>query len=247
MMVELISDDGVQQDGFEASWWIPGGEGGGGGDDSSGASVSCTGSCECPGAWAAYSGTITDGDGDYPESAACQWTIQASAGTEVSLQFTVFDTELDYDFVNVWECDSPACNIKAQLTRLDGEGDTTTTYTSTTGYMMVELTSDDDVQQDGFEASWWIPGRRRWSSRISSASVSTLKKAEAARADREKQRAMDAFTKLMNRKESPEKRTPRRKLLSADEEAAHLVPHGTLARAHNQGSVWHALPHACKN
>ena len=109
--------------------------------------MTCAGSCECPGTSGEYSGTITDGPDTYPSDAACQWTIQAAPNTQVSLQFTLFDTEGGYDYVHVYECDSAACDTKINLVTLDGDGDTGTTYTSSTGYMMVELTSDGGVEQ----------------------------------------------------------------------------------------------------
>jgi len=111
MMVELTSDESVREYGFEASW-----------SASSGASVSCTGQCECPGTSSANSGTITDGDGDYPNSVECKWTIEAPAGSQVSLQFTSFYTEEGCDYVNVYECASASCDTKSQLARLDGHG-----------------------------------------------------------------------------------------------------------------------------
>ena len=185
--------------------------------------MTCAGSCECPGTSGEYSGTITDGPGNYPSYAACQWTIQADRpNMEVSLQFTFFDTEGGYDYVYVYECDSPSCDTKIELVKLDGAGDTGMTYTSSTGYMMVELTSDDGVEQGGFEASWSIPGGRRRSR------SDALREAETARLIREKERATQAFAKLMTQRDKPAGRKPRRKILSEDEQAAHLAPHGGL-------------------
>jgi hypothetical protein len=55
------------------------------------------------------SGVISDGDGDYSAHAACRWIIAPPAADGVSLVFTRFDTEQDYDTVEVEACADPAC------------------------------------------------------------------------------------------------------------------------------------------
>ena len=109
--------------------------------------------CACPETSGGSSGTITDGPGNYPPNAECRWTI-AAPNTQVSLQFDSFSTESGFDYVNVYECNDAACDTNTELARLDGYGHTWTTYTSSTGYMMVELTSDGGTEESGFEASW---------------------------------------------------------------------------------------------
>jgi hypothetical protein len=84
------------------------------------ASVTCSGSCECSPGYGITSGTITDGSGDYPNSAYCQWTI--SSQSEITLSFSEFNTESNYDYVYVNECEDANCNRYNELDRLDGSG-----------------------------------------------------------------------------------------------------------------------------
>ncbi len=62
------------------------------------------------------------------------------------------------DFVIVYQCTDSLCNSTILLAQLSGGmSDVKQTYTSTTGYMLVRLTTNltsNNVSYDGFNASW---------------------------------------------------------------------------------------------
>ena len=103
-------------------------------------SVTCSGPCECVPSLGPTSGTISDGPGDYPNNANCEWLIAAPGA--VSLTFSAFNTESGWDYVSVNECTSATCSDKTQLAKLHGTQGNGQTYSSSTGYLQVVLTSD---------------------------------------------------------------------------------------------------------
>ena len=127
--------------------------------DMSGASavVSCWGTCECVPSSGATSGSITDGSGDYSNNEDCRWLI-ASAGS-ISLSFTSFNTESNYDYVTINRCQDSSCSSPDPVARLSGDSvSASSTYTSSTGYLQVVFTSDGSVTRSGFVATWNTQG-----------------------------------------------------------------------------------------
>lgn len=102
----------------------------------------------------AASGTLSDGSGpsDYADFSSCTWVIAPPGATSVTLNFNSGNTESDYDFVSLYECNSTESCSELELATLSGE--LSGTYVSTTGIMKVVFTSDDLVTEEGFEASW---------------------------------------------------------------------------------------------
>jgi hypothetical protein len=117
------------------------------------ATVTCSGGCLCQPSSGTSSGTISDGQGNYGNNAQCTWFI-ASSGV-ISLFFSSFNTELDWDFVTIWRCTSKVCF--EQLAELSGNSvSESTEFRSSTGYMRVDFESDGDGVRPGFVASWKV-------------------------------------------------------------------------------------------
>ena len=93
-------------------------------------------------------GTVSDGDGSYSNSQACSWTI--STGSAITLSFSQFNTETNYDYVKVYDGTS---NSGAVLGSFHGSS-VPSAVTARSGSMFVEFTSDDSVVRDGFVATW---------------------------------------------------------------------------------------------
>ena len=110
-----------------------------------------------------FSGTISDGPGDYGDNADCQWLL--TANSEIRISFSSFYTERDYDFVKIFSCTSDSCVQKTQIFAHSGTHDSpiypdffNAEYTSTTGFLQMTFTSDGGLTLPGFEAKWSILG-----------------------------------------------------------------------------------------
>jgi len=97
------------------------------------------------------SDSFSDGSGsdDYVNNQRCAWYIAPPCAESITLNFTEFDTELDYDGVVVYD-DLYLTNKIGQFT-----GNTIPpSITSTTGEMIVLFFSDFAVNKSGFNASY---------------------------------------------------------------------------------------------
>ena len=99
-------------------------------------------------------GSVSDGSGDYSSYANCQWIIAPSGASQITLTFTSFKTESGYDYVRVSSCSDSTCGTKVLLRELSGTYSTLPVVTSSTGYMLIELTSDSSTVYSGFIALW---------------------------------------------------------------------------------------------
>ncbi len=120
-------------------------------------SLSCRGCGSSCGLFTAASGTISDGSGqaNYPNYANCRWLIAPSGATQITLAFSIYDIENNYDFVRVFECSTIACVSYTTLAQLTGRA-TGVSFTSTTGFLLVQFTSDYLTTAGGFTASWTV-------------------------------------------------------------------------------------------
>jgi hypothetical protein len=137
--------------------------------------VSCSASsgytgCETLGQPAAQSvtylgtcGTFSDGPGNYLSNANVVWLLQYS--DIISLRFTSFETQNDYDFVTIYNCSESSCNTSVELAKLSGKVDSmlpknvnllNTVYQAS--ILQVVFTSDPlaDKVGPGFVASWSV-------------------------------------------------------------------------------------------
>jgi len=103
------------------------------------------------------SGTLEDGSGtaDYGNNVDCEWIIAPAGAPGVSIQFSQFETEQDYDVVRIYECQNEQCPDPVLLAELSGSRSGQRVQTST-GVMRVVLTSDDSVSSGGFSATWGL-------------------------------------------------------------------------------------------
>jgi hypothetical protein len=97
---------------------------------------------------------VSDGLYDYGNYANCKWLIATFGAARITLTFTEFNTESGYDFVTLSSCSDASCGSKTQIIRTSGSMPSPNTFTSTTAFLLVELTSDDSVVKSGFSASW---------------------------------------------------------------------------------------------
>jgi hypothetical protein len=142
------------------------------------ANIFCDGPCDCTPRFFATEGIFDDGKGQYANSITCKYMISTVARTpravrdtlyneaEIALWFTSFDTEPDYDFVYINECDSEACLNPNLLQRLHGShpsasGPTAvrekTIYGAPTGFLQLVFTTDALKRNyQGFRAQWSV-------------------------------------------------------------------------------------------
>jgi hypothetical protein len=102
----------------------------------------------------ATSGIISDGDGTYPDFQACWWLLSASPGVEISISFQKIVLEEYYDYVLVFQCYDALCLNYTDLLRYTGTLlDTSTVYSSTTGFLKMVFYSDHRIGREGFNAT----------------------------------------------------------------------------------------------
>ncbi len=107
----------------------------------------------------ATSGIISDGAGTYPDFQACWWLLSASPGVEISISFQSIVLEEMYDYVLVFQCYDALCLKYTELLRYTGTlSDTSTVYSSTTGFLKMVFYSDFTETKEGFTATWSIGG-----------------------------------------------------------------------------------------
>lgn len=100
----------------------------------------------------APSGTFTDGSNTnkYGNNSNCSWLIQPSNATSITLSFSAFNTELNYDGVIIYDGIDNSASILGQFT-----GSTLPTpVTSTGGNMYVEFVSDPALRDNGWSANY---------------------------------------------------------------------------------------------
>ncbi len=100
----------------------------------------------------APSGTFSDGSGidKYANNSQCAWLIQPTTANTITLSFTSFDTELDYDGVIVFDGANNTAPVLGQFT-----GATLpSSVTSTGGSMYVLFLSDEALRSNGWNANY---------------------------------------------------------------------------------------------
>ena len=102
-------------------------------------------------------GNFSDGSGanNYGDNANCKWMIAPPRASQVYIKFKDFQTESCCDSVRVWQCLDTSCSGNATLlSTLQGSYPNGAVVTSTTGYVLVQFTSDFSVTSAGFQAHW---------------------------------------------------------------------------------------------
>ncbi len=101
----------------------------------------------------ATSGTFTDGSGaaNYNNNARCKWVIAPPGATQITLTFTAFDTELNYDTVFIYN--GPDTTGPAVVYTGNTLPPTLQT-TSGTGAMCIKFKTDGTVVKPGWSANY---------------------------------------------------------------------------------------------
>jgi Zn-dependent metalloprotease len=97
-------------------------------------------------------GTLSDGSGTdkYANNSNCSWLIQPTNAKTITLNFTAFDTELNYDGVIVYDGSTNTAPVLGKFT-----GTTLPpTVTSTTDSMYIEFLSDEALRANGWTANY---------------------------------------------------------------------------------------------
>lgn len=97
-------------------------------------------------------GTLSDGSGTdkYANNSNCAWLIQPINAKTVTLNFTAFDTELNYDGVIVYDGSNNTAPVLGKFT-----GNTLPpAITSTTGSLYIEFLSDEALRSNGWTANY---------------------------------------------------------------------------------------------
>lgn len=100
----------------------------------------------------ANSGSFEDGSGSdlYANNADCNWLIQPTNASSISLSFPSFDAEKDYDGVVVYDGATNTSTVLGVFT-----GNTLpNTVTSTGGSMLVRFISDESGRSNGWAATY---------------------------------------------------------------------------------------------
>jgi hypothetical protein len=105
----------------------------------------------------APSGTITDGSGteNYNDYTNCYWLITDSTNNNINLDFTFFQTELSFDYVDVYDGSTTSSNLLGSFS-----GNQLPQHlTSSGGMMLIHFHSDGGVTDQGWEANYYTCGQ----------------------------------------------------------------------------------------
>jgi len=100
----------------------------------------------------AQSGSFTDGSAanNYANNTNCSWLIQPANAKSITLSFSNFNTELDYDGVVVYDGANNSAPILKQFSGLSLPN----SVTSSGGSMYVEFVSDPAIRGQGWSANY---------------------------------------------------------------------------------------------
>ncbi|HCN84785.1 MAG TPA: hypothetical protein DIT07_14380 [Sphingobacteriaceae bacterium] len=100
----------------------------------------------------APSGTFTDGSStnDYGNNSNCSWYIHPTSAGSITLTFTAFNTELNYDGVIVYDGSNNSASVLGQFSGTS----IPSPVTSTGGNMYIEFLSDQATRASGWSANY---------------------------------------------------------------------------------------------
>ena len=110
-----------------------------------GASLTCSGTCQCNPILSGKNGIISDGPVSYPYNANCQWLF--SSNDIISVIFAFLDVENDRDYVNVDKCTTAACGVSVRVLRYTGRTHVrSSVYQSDVDYPFLRITLTSNIQ-----------------------------------------------------------------------------------------------------
>ena len=100
----------------------------------------------------ACNGSLSDGSGDqdYLDDTSYSWTIKPADASRVTLSFDAFNTESGYDFVRIYDGESPQDELIGQYSG----SSLPPAVTAQSGQMYITFTSDESVRKPGWSASY---------------------------------------------------------------------------------------------
>ncbi|HIA07157.1 MAG TPA: T9SS type A sorting domain-containing protein, partial [Flavobacteriales bacterium] len=139
MLLHFTSDGSIVKTGWDATYTS---------STTGGGSPGCSGTTTM----ITVSGTFSDGSAanDYASNSDCKWLIQPSGATSVTLSFSSFDTEVNYDFVRVYDGASTTDSLIGEFSGSSQPG----VITSSGGVMLVHFTSDNIINKPGWDANY---------------------------------------------------------------------------------------------
>jgi len=161
MHVVFSADDSVEAGGFDASYYsgsaavpsvqvpaVPAAPVPAGPVAVPAPATSSTVACSGSSTLTSPSGSISDGPASYSSNQNCQFTI--STGSAITLSFSSFSTEAQYDYLKIYDGSSSSGTQLGSFSGASMPGP----VTATSGSMFVVFTADDSVEASGFDASY---------------------------------------------------------------------------------------------
>lgn len=139
MLVRFTSDSSVTRSGFISSW-------------TSASTPANSAICNSSNSTSS-SGTLTDSggtSGNYSDNENCQFLIQPTGGGNITLSFSAFNYENNFDFVRVYDGTTTSSTLLGTFTNTSIPTD----VVATSGSMLVVSTSDGSITRSGFQATW---------------------------------------------------------------------------------------------
>jgi hypothetical protein len=101
-------------------------------------------------------GSITDGSGaeDYANNANCSWLVAPPGAKQITIVFFELGLEATNDMITLHQCTDLSCRTKQLLGQLNGNAYSAPNFVTTTGFLMIEFTSNEVGTGSGFSASW---------------------------------------------------------------------------------------------
>ncbi|XP_040577922.1 uncharacterized protein uif [Lepeophtheirus salmonis] len=90
----------------------------------------------------------------YDSLSDCKWTLEGPQGTTILLQFSEFDTEQNFDTVQILSggrTEESAINVATLSGHLQLKD---RTFVSASNFMLIKFQTDSSVEKKGFRASW---------------------------------------------------------------------------------------------
>jgi hypothetical protein len=115
--------------------------------------------CSSCGMTTSITGSLSEGSGlsQYQNEARCQTLIAPTNATQITINFTVFHTEQSADVVQVYQCagiSNMLCEGAQLVRELSGYYASNQIITLSTGYALVQFTSDSSTTYAGFTGTW---------------------------------------------------------------------------------------------
>ena len=110
----------------------------------------------CPDTPTTRYGQISDGGSLYLNDADCWWMLETSQGFGINVKFQEFYTQIERDFMSIYECDSSSCSSQTLLWKEAGFLNASTAIMSRKKIMKLIFKSDSAIRYRGFKGTWSV-------------------------------------------------------------------------------------------